>query len=80
MPEIVISNTSPLFYLHRLQQLDLLQKLYTNIVVPQAVEGRIGSWKEAGKGCSSDNRLSLDRSSACSHAAPAGTDGRLWPG
>ena len=28
MPELVISNTSPLFYLHRLRLLDLLEKLY----------------------------------------------------
>ena len=28
MPEVVISNTSPIFYLHRLRRLDLLQKLY----------------------------------------------------
>jgi hypothetical protein len=28
MPDLVISNTSPLFYLHRLRHLDLLQKLY----------------------------------------------------
>jgi hypothetical protein len=27
MPEHVISNTSPLFYLHRLRQLDLLREL-----------------------------------------------------
>jgi len=34
MPEHVISNTSPLFYLHRLRQLDLLQKLYSRLLVP----------------------------------------------
>lgn len=37
MPELVICNTSPLFYLHRLRQLELLQKLYERIVVPRAV-------------------------------------------
>jgi uncharacterized protein len=37
MPEYVISNTSSLFYLHRLGQLDLLQKLYTRLLVPEAV-------------------------------------------
>ena len=37
MPERVISNTSPLFYLHRLRQLDLLQRLYQRILVPEAV-------------------------------------------
>ena len=28
MPEVVISNTSPISYLHRLRLLDLLRKLY----------------------------------------------------
>jgi len=37
MPERVISNTSPLFYLYQLEQLDVLQKLYGFIVVPEAV-------------------------------------------
>lgn len=37
MPEVVISNTSPIFYLHRLRLLDLLQELYQKIVVPKAV-------------------------------------------
>jgi predicted nucleic acid-binding protein len=37
MPELVISNTSPLFYLHRLRQLDVLQQLYKGLVVPEAV-------------------------------------------
>jgi predicted nucleic acid-binding protein len=37
VPDLVISDTSPLFYLHRLRRLDLLQKLYQRITVPQAV-------------------------------------------
>jgi predicted nucleic acid-binding protein len=37
MPDRVISNTPPLFYLHRLRRLDLLQKLYRQIIVPEAV-------------------------------------------
>ena len=37
MLEVVISNTSPIFYLHRLRLLDLLQKLYQEIIVPKAV-------------------------------------------
>lgn len=28
MPDLTISNTSPLFYLHRLNHLDLLRRLY----------------------------------------------------
>jgi predicted nucleic acid-binding protein len=40
----VITNTSPLLYLHAIQQLELLQHVYSTIVVPQAVvdELRIG--------------------------------------
>ena len=37
MPEAVISNTSPIFYLHRLRLLDLLQELYQKIIVPKAI-------------------------------------------
>lgn len=37
MPEITIVNTSPLFYLHRLGLLELLNKLYGHITVPGAV-------------------------------------------
>ena len=39
MPErTTISNTSPLFYLHQIRQLDLLEKIYGRILVPMAVE------------------------------------------
>ena len=38
MPEITIVNTSPLFYLHRLELLELLNELYGHITVPAAVE------------------------------------------
>ena len=41
MPDLVISNTSPLFYLHRLRQVDLLQRLYEQIVVPEAVRDEL---------------------------------------
>lgn len=41
MPELVISNTSPLFYLHRLRHLDVLQKLYQQLVVPEAVRDEL---------------------------------------
>ncbi len=37
MREPVISNTSPVFYLHRLGLLDLLAKLYGEIIIPNAV-------------------------------------------
>jgi len=46
MPDTVICDTSPLFYLHRAGCLELLEKLYNVITVPQAVaeelkEGRM---------------------------------------
>jgi len=37
MPDIVIVNTSPIFYLHRVQQLELFNKLYKTVTVPIAV-------------------------------------------
>ena len=37
MPDIVIVNTSPIFYLHRVKQLELLNKLYKTITIPTAV-------------------------------------------
>jgi hypothetical protein len=38
MPEIIIVNTSPLFYFHRLGLLELFQKLYGRIIIPEAVK------------------------------------------
>lgn len=37
MHEVVIADTSPLFYLHRLGLINILNKLYGNIIVPRAV-------------------------------------------
>jgi hypothetical protein len=48
MPELVISNTSPLFYLHRLRHLELLYKLYERIVVPAAVVQELAAGREEG--------------------------------
>jgi len=49
MPERVISHTSPLFYLHRLGRLDLLQKLYQRIMVPNAVVDELQAGREQGE-------------------------------
>ena len=49
MPEVVISNTSPIFYLHRLRLLDLLQKLYQKIIVPQAVVAELEAGRRQGE-------------------------------
>jgi len=39
MPErVVISNTSPLLYLHQIRQMELLAKLYGHVKIPAAVE------------------------------------------
>jgi len=35
---LVVSNTSPLLYLHQVGQLDLLQELYGKLYVPSAVQ------------------------------------------
>ena len=42
MPD-VICNTSPLQYLHQINQIDLLPGLYSNIQVPQAVADEIAT-------------------------------------
>jgi predicted nucleic acid-binding protein len=49
MPDLVISNTSPLFYLHQLGHLDLLQKLYEKIVVPEAVVAELEAGRDQGE-------------------------------
>jgi len=35
---IVVSNTSPIFYLSTIGQLDLLRQLYNEVVIPTAVK------------------------------------------
>lgn len=49
MPSPVIVNTSPLFYLHRLGHLHLLEKLYGEIVIPEAVLAEIEEGEKAGE-------------------------------
>lgn len=49
MPDLVICNTPPLFYLHRLQNLTLLQKLYEKIVVPEAVVNELEAGRRQGE-------------------------------
>jgi uncharacterized protein len=49
MPDLVISNTSPLFYLHRLRHLNLLQKLYQRIIVPEAVVDELNAGRDLGE-------------------------------
>ncbi|MEW6686561.1 MAG: DUF3368 domain-containing protein [Candidatus Edwardsbacteria bacterium] len=49
MPESVIVNTSPIFYLHRLQLLEILEKLYGTIIVPPAVIDELERGKIQGE-------------------------------
>jgi predicted nucleic acid-binding protein len=49
MPEReVISNTSPLLYLHQIGQLDLLLKIYGRVVIPPAVRRELRTGAERG--------------------------------
>lgn len=48
MPETVICDTSPLFYLHRVGCLELLKKLYREITVPRAVLEELKEGREKG--------------------------------
>jgi len=41
MPEMTIVNTSPIFYLHRLGLLGILNKLYGDITIPEAVRNEL---------------------------------------
>jgi predicted nucleic acid-binding protein len=50
MRRTVIVNTSPLFYLHKVGHLNILEKLYREIVIPEAVAKEI----EEGKRCGED--------------------------
>jgi len=49
MPEITIVNTSPLFYLHRLGLMEVLNELYGHIIVPAAVEMELKQGQTQGE-------------------------------
>ncbi len=49
MPEIIIVDTSPLFYLHRLGLLEVLKKLYGNIIVPESVKKELEEGQMQGE-------------------------------
>ena len=48
MPEVVISNTSPLQYLHQLGHLELLPHFYQQIQIPPAVTFELSAGRELG--------------------------------
>src|SRR6476660_6714024 len=42
MPEgVVVCNTSPLLYLHQVQQIELLARLYGRVLIPPAVRDEL---------------------------------------
>lgn len=47
MPD-VISDTSPIQYLHQVELLDLLFRLYEEITIPKAVENEIAEGRDHG--------------------------------
>jgi uncharacterized protein len=49
MPEIIVSNTSPIFYLHRLGLLGILHELYGAITVPEAVKHELDQGSVKGE-------------------------------
>lgn len=49
MPKIVVSNTSPIFYLHRVGYLELLKRLYREIIVPNAVIEELEEGRKQGE-------------------------------
>ena len=56
MPEI-ISNTSPLQYLHQLGVLDVLPKLLTIVTVPPAVHDELTAGRQLGLNLADFDRL-----------------------
>lgn len=58
MPDRAISNTSPIFYLHRLGHLDLLEKMYGEIVIPNAVLEELDEGEKAGEDIPDVRKLS----------------------
>ena len=49
MHRVVIVDTSPLFYLHRLGYFHILEKLYGEIIIPQAVVTELQEGKMLGE-------------------------------
>lgn len=49
MHKIVISNTSPIFYLNKIGHLELLERLYGEIIIPRAVLEELEDGRKAGE-------------------------------
>ncbi|EDN70943.1 conserved hypothetical protein [Beggiatoa sp. PS] len=69
MPNLTISNTSPLLYLHSIGQLQLLHLLYQNIVIPKAVQSELAVG--ANQGISVPDPLQINWISVISVQTPA---------
>lgn len=58
MPEtLTFINTSPLLYLHQVEQLEILPKLYGTVIAPAAVEQELAVGRAKGIGVPDLNRL-----------------------
>lgn len=70
MPD-VISDTSPIQYLHQVQQLDLLFRLYEEITIPEAVAAELAEGREHGVNLPSIGEMSRFKiqSAPADHAA-----------
>ncbi len=49
MPDAVIADTSPIFYLHRVGCLGILESLYGGILIPGAVAIELDAGRRAGE-------------------------------
>jgi predicted nucleic acid-binding protein len=59
MPEeVVVCNTSPLLYLHQVQQIDLLARLYGKVLIPPAVQTELQAGGARGVSVPDLGRLS----------------------
>ena len=59
MPDqTVISNTSPLFYLHAVGRLDLLRELFGQIITPPAVVAELAAGADRGHDVPDISKLS----------------------
>lgn len=62
---IIVADTSPLIYLARLGQLDILQQLYGNVIIPTEV------WRELVAKQHSPERAALLRAATWLHVDPS---------
>ena len=80
---LVISNTSPLLYLHRTGNLDLLRRLYGRVYLPPAVRSELAAGAVLGISVPSPSDHEAKRVGLLSSVATAVADLRaagLWIG